>query len=54
MGKVSRGENVSSPFARVQKTIPDEDEVTGTKVFLGGKEMLVRVRVWRFDHDLMA
>lgn len=48
-----RGEKTSSVFTRMQKTICASDEPTGTKALLGGKEMLVRVRDWRFDQDFI-
>ena len=51
--KVSKGKRVSFAFARMQKTRWASDEPTGTKVLPEGKEMLVRVRDWRFDQDFM-
>ena len=51
--KASRGKRGSSVFARRQKTRRASDKPTGTKALLEGKEMLVRVRDWRFDQDFM-
>lgn len=53
LAKVSRGMKASSEFARVQNTMWASDEPTGMKELLEGKEMLVRVRDWRFDQDFM-
>jgi len=36
-----------------QTTMSTPDELTGTKALREGKEILVRVRVRRFDHVLM-
>jgi len=51
---VSRGRRgPSSALARIQTTRWASDELMGTKVLREGKEMLVRVRDWRFDQALM-
>ena len=51
---ISRGKNgPSSASDRIQTTRWASDEPIGTKVLREGKEMLVRVRDWRFDQALM-
>jgi hypothetical protein len=51
---VSRGKKgPSSAFAGTQARKRASDELTGTRVVREGKEMLVRVRDWRFDQALM-